>query len=108
MVTQLLSDEVSEPYNKGGRVIQTNQKYLFKCVQVAWKFVTLPSPIIACRPEKYNPQNVEREYGYWDEKTPDAELIYTCPVVYRCYDGKRAEKGMVANIAVLKKLDVQK
>ena len=107
-MTQLLSDEVRETCNKVGRVIQTNQKYLLKCVQVAWRFVTLPSPIIACRPKDYIPQIVDREYGYWDESTPDAVLIYTRPVVYRCYDGNCAEKGMVGNTAVSKKPEGQK
>ena len=68
-----------------------------KVLKVAWKFVILPNPIIACQPSQYVPQNVDREYGYWDDSTPDAQLIYTRPVVYRCYDGKRAIKGMVAN-----------
>ena len=94
---QLTSDKVSEAYNTVGRILQAEEEYLLKCVQVAWKFVTLPSPIIVSQPEVYNPQIVEREYGYWDENTPDAVLIYTRPVVYRCYDGNRAEKGMVAN-----------
>ena len=93
-MAELTNDEA---YNKAGRALQAKQEYLLKGVQVAWKFVTLPSPIIASQPETYIPQSVEREYGYWDDSTPDAPLIYTRPVVYRCYDGNRAEKGMVAN-----------
>ena len=102
-MAQLTKDGVCEAFNKAGRAleIQAKQQYLLKSVQVAWKFVTLPRPIIACQPEAYIPQIVDREYGYWDDSTPDAPLIYTRPVVYRCYDGNRAEKGIVANRTVL-------
>ena len=99
IVTALTEDE---GYNKAGKALQAKQEYMLKCVEVAWKFVTLPSPIIASQPKDYNLQIVEREYGYWDESTPDAKLIYTRPVVYRCYDGNRAEKGMVANTDTFK------
>ena len=92
-----MTDKAAEAYGRVGSALQAEEEYLLKCVKVAWKFVTLPSPIIVCRPEKYNPQIVEREFGYWNKSTPDAKLIYTRPVVYRCYDGNRAEKGMVAN-----------
>ena len=104
----LTKDGAGEACNRAGRALQAKQKYLLKGVQVAWKFVTLPSPIIACQPEAYNPQIVDREYGYWDGSTPDAKLIYTRPVVYRCYDGNCSEKGMVANTEVLKMQEVHK
>ena len=102
-MTELTSDEAVEAYNRVGRALQAEEEYLLKCVQVAWKFVTLPSPIIVSQPQAYNPQIVDREYGYWDESTPDTVLIYTRPVVYRCYDGNRAEKGMVANTDICNK-----
>ena len=92
-----LTKHQAQTYNRAGRALKAKQEFLLKGVQVAWKFVTLPSPIIAYQPKAYTPQIVEREYGYWDESIPNATLIYTRPVVYRCYDGNCAEKGMVAN-----------
>ena len=106
-MTALTSNQ-AEVFNRVGRALQDKQEYLLKGVQVAWKFITLPSPIIACQPQAYNPQIVDREYGYWDQSTLDAKLVYTRPVVFRCYNGIRAEKGMVANTTTFKIPERQK
>lgn len=65
-------------------------------VEIAWKFVTLPIPVVVSQPKKYDKALHNREFGYWDAKLK-MPLVYTRPVVYRCYDGQLECKGSVAN-----------
>ena len=78
----------------------SDEDYLGKVIELAWKFVTLPNPLIVCQPEKYSPRIHDPEHGHWDgEHTKEFELTYIRPVVYRNYEGVLARKGWVANTA---------
>ena len=72
--------------------------YLGEVAALAWKFVTLPNPLIVEQPEKFGFHLHSEEYGHWNKKEQGAELEYTRPVVYRNYEGVVASKGWVANI----------
>ena len=75
----------------------SDEDHLGKAIALAWKFVTLPNPLIVCQPEKYNPQIHSQEYDHWNKQANDLELIYIRPVVYRNYGGVVASKEWVAN-----------
>ena len=73
----------------------SHEDHLGKVIELAWKFVTLPNPLIVCQPKKFDPQIHDPEFGHWDSKQKD-ELIFTRPVVYRNYKGALACEGWVA------------
>ena len=74
------------------------QDHLGKAIELAWKFVTLPHPLIVCQPEKYDSRIHSPEHGYWDSKQKhESNLVYTRPVVYRGYEGVLACQGWVAD-----------
>ena len=71
-----------------------------KFVELAWKFVTLPSPlIVACQPSTFDPQIHDPEAVHWNKQANGSQLIYVRPLVYRNYEGVVARKGWVANTA---------
>ena len=74
------------------------QDHLGKAIELAWKFVTLPHPLIVCQPEKYDSHIHSPEHSYWDSKQKhESNLVYTRPVVYRSYEGVLACQGWVAD-----------
>ena len=77
----------------------SDEDHLGKVIELAWKFVTLPSPLIVCQPKKFDSRIHEPEYGHWDKHADKLPLIYTRPVVYRNYEGVVIYKGWVANTA---------
>ena len=74
-----------------------HEDHLGKAIALAWKFVTLPNPLIVCQPKKFDSQIHSPEYDHWNKQANDSELIYIRPVVYRNYGGVVASKGWVAN-----------
>lgn len=96
MYKEISSDEIRR---KVKETLESNHEdHVGKAIALAWKFVTLPNPLIVCQPQNYNPQIHGPEYGHWDSKhTKTFALIYTRPVVYRNYEGMLASKGWVAN-----------
>ena len=76
--------------------LRSHEDHLGKAIALAWKFVTLPNPLIVCQPKKFDPQIHDPELGHWDSECKD-EIIYTRPVVYRNYKGALACEGWVAN-----------
>ena len=77
--------------------MNSHEDHLTKVIELTWKFVTLPNPIIVCQPEEFDSKIHEPEYGYWDKRSKKFKLVYTHPVVYRNYEGVLASKGRVAN-----------
>jgi len=78
----------------------SHQDDLRKAIELAWKFVTLPNPLIVCQPTGFNSRLHDPEGDYWDsEHANKSKLVYTRPVVYRNYEGVLACKGWVANTA---------
>ena len=75
----------------------SDEDHFRNVIELTWKFVTLPNPLIVCQPNSFNYHIHSLEYGYWDRLAKDSELIYTRPVVYRNYEGVVASKGWVAN-----------
>lgn len=75
----------------------SHEDHLGKVIELAWKFVTLPNPLIVCQPTVFNSQIHSPEFGHWDKHAVDFTLTYTRPVVYRNYEGVLAGKGWVAN-----------
>jgi len=76
------------------------QDHLGKAIELAWKFVTLPHPLIVCQPEKYDSRIHSPEHGYWQwdsKQKHESNLVYTRPVVYRGYEGVLACQGWVAD-----------
>ena len=80
-----------------GALESSHEDYLGKAIVLAWKFVTLPNPLIVCQPKKYDFQIHEAEYGHWVRHADKLPLIYARPVVYRDHEGVVACKGWVAN-----------
>ena len=77
----------------------SHEDHLGKVIELTWKFVTLPNPLIVYQPKKFDSQTHEPQYGHWDKHAKDSELIYIRPVVYRNYEGVVACRGWVANTA---------
>ena len=75
----------------------SDEDHLGKAIELAWKFVTLPNPLIVCQPEEFDPRKHDQDYINWDKSTKEKKLIYLRPVVYRNYEGVVACKGWVAN-----------
>ena len=72
---------------------------LKQVVELAWKFVTLPSPIVVCQPDTFDDHIHNKLSAYWTPIQPPQpyKLIYVRPVVYRSYHGHLEQKGLVAN-----------
>ena len=70
---------------------------LGKVVEIAWKFVTQPNPIIVCQPETsvFDNDLHKKYFGRWKEGQGD--LIYAEPVVFRSYHGDVMCKAFVGN-----------
>ena len=77
----------------------SHQDDLKKVIELAWKFVTIPNPLIVCQPKKFDPKIHDQEAVHWDKQANECELVYIRPVVYRNYEGVVARKGWVANTA---------
>ena len=106
VVTSVLSFQMVQKFPSGDETFQkikatlenSPQDHLGKAIELAWKFVTLPNPLIVCQPGKYDSKIHSPEHGYWDSKqTHESNLIYTRPVVYRNYEGVLACWGWVAD-----------
>ena len=70
---------------------------LEKVVEVAWKFVTQPCPLIVDQPDRFNVKIHDTNARHWDEKQKDLPLIYAKPVVYRSYHGILLSRALVGN-----------
>ena len=71
---------------------------LRKVVEMAWKFVTQPNPVIAVtEPDTYHADLHDRYHGHWDKRQTSQPLIYVQPVVYRSYHGTVMSKGAIGN-----------
>ena len=78
--------------------LEIDELPLDKIAAITWKFVTQPSPVIVCQPDKYDSAIHNECPGYWDEDRKDfAKLIYIQPVVYHSYHGEIIRPGLVAN-----------
>ena len=75
----------------------SHEDHLGKVIELTWKFVTLPNPLIVCQPKEFDPKIHDPESLYWNKQAKEFELIYIRPVVYRNYEGVVARKGWVAN-----------
>ena len=73
------------------------EDHLGNIIALAWKFVTLPKPLIVCQPERFDLRIHEPEFGHWDKQAKEFKLVYARPVVYRSYEGVMVCKGWVAN-----------
>ena len=73
------------------------EDHLGKVIELTWKFVTLPNPLIVCQPKKFDLRIHDPESRYWNKQAREFELTYVRPVVYRNYEGVVARKGWVAN-----------
>ena len=80
----------------------SHEDHLMKIIELTWKLVTRPNPLIVCQPNQFDPRIHDPEVEYWDEHVNDFPLIYIRPVLYRSYVGVLAQKGWVANTATAK------
>ena len=73
-----------ETFQKVKETLESSREdYLGKVIELAWKFVTLPNPLIIDQPESFDSKIHSPEYGHWDSKrTKELPLIYLRPVVY--------------------------
>ena len=75
-----------------------NTTQLNKVVEMAWKFVTQPNPVIVImEPKTFDTELHDRYHGRWDKHHNSKPLIYVQPVVYRSYHGVIMSKGVVGN-----------
>ena len=94
------SDEMKlkETLQKVKQALESNPKdHIGNVIELAWKFVTLPNPLIVCQPKNFDHKIHDQEFGYWDKDVKEGELLYIRPVVYRNYEGVLASRGWVAN-----------
>ena len=85
-------------FTKAKPKLQTNDLVLKNVVEVAWKFVTQPKPVVVSLPKTYNSELHYPYFGRWDESQRDFQpLIYARPVLYRSYHGVPMSKGFVGN-----------
>jgi len=97
MYSKISSEETRQKVKE--TLESSDDDHLEKVIALAWKFVTLPNPLIVHQPESFDSQLHEPEYGRWEKPKKELPLIYTRPVVYRNYEGMVARKGWVANTA---------
>ena len=104
-----MCSEVSsnQTHQKVKEVLESSeQDDLRKAIELAWKFVTLPNPLIVCQPKGFDSRIHDPEGDYWDsEHANTSKLVYTRPVVFRNYEGVLARKGWVANTATSQFID---
>ena len=69
-------------------------------VQLAWKFVTQPYPVIISTPKtmKFDDTLHKSSFQHWSEDEGKQPLINVQPVVYRSYHGEVLVKGVVGNL----------
>lgn len=72
---------------------------LEKVVEITWKFVTQPSPIVVCLPEEYDDELHKKDHEHWNKSQTNPKLIYGRPVVYRSYHNIVMRKGLVGNMS---------
>ncbi len=89
--------KVNSVYHTIQPIFQRDPSLYDSIIELAWDFVTLPSPIVVCEPEVLTDQMFEREFGYWDPSPTNTEVIYLRPLVYRSYQGVQACKAWVAS-----------
>ena len=99
MSFQLFREFSDEGFLKVKETLKSSsQDHLGKAIELAWKFVALPNPLIAYQPKKFNEHIHQKDFYHWDdEQMHTSKLIYIGPVVYRNYEGGLAYKGWVAN-----------
>ena len=95
MYSEISSNETLQRVK--GALESSHEDHLGKAIALAWKFVTLPNPLIVCQPMEFDPQIHSAEYDHWNKQANESALIYVRPVVYRNYGGVVASKGWVAN-----------
>ena len=95
-----LKETLPTPSEVGAReTLKTKDLPLEKVVEVAWKFVTQPCPIIVDMPARFSAELHETNAKHWDEKTRDSPtLIYARPVVFRSYHGILLNRALVGNM----------
>jgi DNA repair exonuclease SbcCD ATPase subunit len=77
-----------EPYSRAKRNLAEVELPLDKVAEVAWKFVTVPNPVIVMELEHYYGEEFQtRQYGKWKDGCEDYTLVYGRPLVYRSYHG---------------------
>ena len=68
--------------------LQKHDLVLKHIVEVAWKFMTQPKPVVVSLPKTYDSELHYPYFGCWDERQRDFQpLIYAQPVLYRSYHG---------------------
>ena len=70
---------------------------LERVVEVGWKFVTQPCPVIVELPARFNADLHDTYAKHWEEETDSVALTYAKPVVYRSYHGIVFNRGLVGN-----------
>lgn len=92
--------QIIERFPPGSRQVMREKIPLKQVVELAWKFVTLPSPIVVCQPDTFDDHIHNKLSAYWTPVQPPQpyKLIYVRPVVYRSYHGPLEQKGLVANL----------
>lgn len=86
-----------EPYKRAKKKVDGFP--IEKVVELTWKFVTTPKPIIVCQPVEFDSRTHNCELECWNVKQQKPyQLFYVRPVVYRSYHGSVACKGLVGNV----------
>ena len=80
LYSEVLSDKMKPRVKEA--LESSHQDDLRTAIELAWKFVTLPNPLIVCQPKKYDSRIHDKEAVYWDNQADECELIYLRSVLY--------------------------
>ena len=94
-------NELFQTFHKASSSSQEELSSALKEItSLAWKCVTMASPIVICQPQgHYDKQTMDTEMYHWNKIPQDYSyrLVYSHPVIYRSYRGIHKHKGTVGN-----------
>ena len=86
-----------EPYGRAKNKLEELDLPLEKVVEVTWKFVTEPNPVIVCQPEEFNHKLHHKYFEHWKNELCTYRLLHAHPVIYYSYRGHVMRRGLVGN-----------
>ena len=88
-----------EPSSRAKQPLDKINLRLDGVIDIAWRFVTEPTPIIVCQPTELHDDLQDKYFGHWEDSMEDNfHLLYARPVVYSSYHGHIFRKGFVGRV----------
>ena len=89
----------SEPSSRAKQPLDKINLRLDGVIDIAWRFVTEPNPLIVCQPAEFCDDLHDKHYGDWEEPMEwKFYLLYARPVVYSSYHGHILRRGFVGRV----------